>query len=232
MRIVAVQNYAETGLGQIARALAEAQAEVEIVRAHEGEALPSLADGHDGLIVLGGAQNALADDAHPHLPGLVALMRDFALADRAVLGVCLGSQLLARAFGAKNLIGAAPEFGWREVALTEDGAADPVLRVAGMRFPIFQWHDDTFTLPEGAIRLAGNEAASNQAFRVCRAAYGMQFHFEADTQLVRHWSGQFADHLAERQPEWQDRLGPESALHGPAADAAGLALARAWVAMV
>jgi GMP synthase-like glutamine amidotransferase len=232
MRIVAVQNYAETGLGQIARALAEAQAEVEIVRAHEGEALPSLADGHDGLIVLGGAQNALADDAHPHLPGLVALMRDFALADRAVLGVCLGSQLLARAFGAKNLIGAAPEFGWREVALTQDGAADPVLRAAGMRFPIFQWHDDTFTLPEGAIRLAGNEVASNQAFRVCRAAYGIQFHFEADTQLVRHWSGQFADHLAERQPEWQDRLGPDSALHGPAADAAGLALARAWVAMV
>lgn len=232
MRILAVQNYAGTGLGQIARALAEAEAEVDLVQAHEGEALPSTADGHDGLIVLGGAQNALADDEHPYLPGLVALMRTFALADRAVLGVCLGSQLLARAFGAKNLIGAAPEFGWREVALTEEGAADPVLRAAGTRFPTFQWHDDTFTLPEGAIRLAGNEAARNQAFRIGRAAYGIQFHFEADTQLVRHWSGQFADHLAVRQRGWQDRLGPDSAQHGPAADAAGLALARAWVAMV
>lgn len=232
MRILAVQNHAGTGLGQIARALAEAEAAVDLVQAHEGEALPLTTDGHDGLIVLGGAQNALADDEHPYLPDLVALMRDFALADRAVLGVCLGSQLLARAFGAKNLIGAAPEFGWREVALTEEGAADPVLRAAGSRFPTFQWHDDTFTLPRGAIRLAGNDVAENQAFRVGRAAYGIQFHFEADTQLVRHWSGQFADYLAERQPGWHDRLGPESARHGPGADAAGLALARAWVAMV
>ena len=232
MRILAVQNYADTGLGQIGRALAEADAEVEIVRAHEGEALPSLSDGHDGLIVLGGAQNALADEEHPYLPRLVALMRDFALADRAVLGVCLGSQLLARAFGAQNLIGAAPEFGWREVELTEEGAMDPVLRAAAERFPIFQWHDDTFTLPQGAIRLARNDAAQNQAFRVGRAAYGTQFHFEADTELVRHWSRQFAAYLAERQPGWQDRIETESARHGTTADAAGLAIARAWVAMV
>lgn len=232
MRILAVQNYADTGLGQIARALEEAEARVEIVKMHEGAALPSLADGHDGLIVLGGAQNALADDDHPYLPQLVALMRDFALADRAVLGVCLGSQLLARAFGARNLIGAAPEFGWNEVALTREGMADPVLRVAAERFPIFQWHDDTFTLPKGAIRLAGNDAAMNQAFRVGRAAYGIQFHFEADTPLVRHWSRQFAAYLAERQPDWQERLEGESARHGPVADATGLALARAWVAMV
>ncbi|MFN3548788.1 MAG: type 1 glutamine amidotransferase [Mesorhizobium sp.] len=232
MRILAVQNYADTGLGQIARALAEAEADVEIVRAYEGEALPSLADGHDGLIVLGGAQNALADDDYPYLPRLVALMRDFALADRAVLGVCLGSQLLARAFGARNLIGAAPEFGWREVVLTEEGAADPVLRAAAERFPIFQWHDDTFTLPKGAVRLAGNEVAENQAFRIGRAAYGIQFHFEADTSLVRRWSRQFAEYLAERQPGWPERIDAESARHGPTADASGLSLARAWVAMV
>jgi GMP synthase-like glutamine amidotransferase len=232
MRILAVQNYADTGLGQIGRALAEAEAQVEIVSAHEGEALPSLADGHDGLIVLGGAQNALADDDYPYLPRLVALMRDFALADRAVLGVCLGAQLLARAFGAWNLIGAAPEFGWREVALTDEGAVDPMLRAAAKQFPIFQWHDDTFTLPDGAIRLAGNDAAVNQAFRVGRAAYGIQFHFEADRPLVRHWSREFAGYLAERQPGWTDRLDSESARHGPAADATGLALARAWVATV
>ncbi len=232
MRILAIQNYDGTGLGQIATALDEAQAEVEIVRTHAGEPLPSLADGHDGLVVLGGAQNALADAEHPYLPDLVALMRDFALADRAVLGVCLGHQLLARAFGATNLIGAAPEFGWQDVDLTDEGAADPVLRVAAARFPIFQWHDDTFTLPAGAIRLAGNEAARNQAFRIGRAAYGMQFHFEADRPLVRQWSSAFAGWLAERQPGWPERLEAEAARHGPAADTTGLAIARAWTAMV
>lgn len=232
MRILVVQNYADTGLGQIGRALAEAQAQVDIVLAHEGEALPSTGDGHDGLIVLGGAQNALADDEHPYLPQLAALMRDFALADRAVLGVCLGSQLLARAFGARNLIGAAPEFGWREVALTEEGMADPVLRVAAQRFPVFQWHDDTFSLPAGAVRLAGNAAAQNQAFRIGRAAYGIQFHFEADTPLVRHWSRAFAPYLADRQPGWAERLDREAERHGPVADATGLALACAWVSLV
>lgn len=232
MRIIVVQNFDKTGLGLIGRALAEARAEVETVMAHEGEALPDGPDGYDGLIVLGGGQNALDDANHPYLPRLATLMRDFALSDRAVLGVCLGSQLLARAMGARNLIGAASEFGWREVTLTHEGRADPVLRAVPETFPIFQWHDDTFSLPAGAIRLAGNDVAENQAFRVARAGYGVQFHFEADRELVRQWNADFADYLAERQPDWSQRFEAEAAFNGPAADAAGLAIARAWMSMV
>lgn len=232
MRVLVVQNFDGTGLGQVATALAEAGAQIDLRRAHLGEALPADAAGHDALVVLGGGQNARDDEAHPYLPGLVALMRDFAEADRAVLGICLGSQLLARAYGADNLIGAAPEFGWREVALTGEGGDDPVLGAVPARFPIFQWHDDTFTLPDGAVRLAGNEAAANQAFRVGRAAYGIQFHFEADRALVGDWNRAFAPYLAEHQPDWPARFDGEAARHGPAADAAGLALARAWVAVI
>ena len=114
----------------------------------------------------------------------------------------------------------------------QDGAADPVLKAAGQTFPIFQWHDDTFTLPEGAVRLAGNGVARNQAFRVGRAAYGTQFHFEADRRLVEEWNTAFAEYLAERQPDWPGRHEGEAAKHGPAADAAGLAMARAWVALI
>lgn len=232
MRILVIQNFDDTGLGQIGFALEEAGASVELVRAHKGERLPALEDGHDGLIVLGGGQNALADAEYPYMPQLVELMRDFALADRAVLGVCLGAQLLARAFGADNLIGAAPEFGWQEVELTPEGAADPVLAKVPGRFPIFQWHDDSFTLPRGAVRLAGNMTAHNQAFRVARAAYGIQFHFEADRRMVRHWNRSFAAYLAERHTDWPDRFEAEAARHGPQADEAGLAIARAWVATV
>lgn len=232
MRILVVHNFEKTGLGQIGRALAEAEAEVETVMAHQGEALPDRPGDHDGLIVLGGGQNALDDDNHPYLPKLAALMRDFALSDRAVLGVCLGGQLLARGLGARNLLGAAPEFGWREVRLTGEGRADPVLRAVPAAFPIFQWHDDTFSLPAGAIRLAGNEVAENQAFRVGRAGYGVQFHFEADRRLVRQWNADFADYLAQRQPGWPERFEVEAARYGPVADAAGLAIVRAWMAMV
>ncbi len=232
MRILVVQNFAGTGLGQIATALGERGAEIDLRRAHEGEALPVTHEGHAGIVVLGGGQNALADDEAPWFPPLLGLMRDFVDDARPLLGVCLGAQLLARAYGAENLIGAAPEFGWRDVALTPEGEADPVLSVAGARFPIFQWHDDTFTLPRGATRLAGNDCAHNQAFRVGRAGYATQFHFEADRALVAEWNGTFRGWLAERQPLWPAQHAGEAARHGPAADAAGLAIARAWAALL
>ena len=232
MRVLVVQNFENTGLGQVGTALEEAGAEIDIRNAHLGDALPANTAGHDAVVVLGGGQNARDDDKYPYIPALLALMRDFAEADRAVLGICLGSQLLARAYGAENLIGAAPEFGWRMVSLTDAAKTDPVLAAAPASFPIFQWHDDTFTLPDGAVRLAASEVASNQAFRIGRAAYGVQFHFEADRPLVREWNKVFAGYLSERQPDWSERFENEAATHGPLADATGLSLARAWVAAI
>ncbi len=232
MRVLVVQNFDSTGLGQMGEALEEAQAKIEISKPYLGEQLPAGIDAHDALIVLGGGQNALADDAHPYLPRLAALMREFAEGDKAVLGICLGSQILARAFGATNLIGAAPEFGWQKIDLTEDAAHDPVLSKVPASFPIFQWHDDTFTLPEGAVRLAANDATQNQAFRVHRAAYGIQFHFEADRPLVTKWNERFADVIASRQPDWTERYSSEAERHGPVADDVGKKIARAWVKQV
>lgn len=232
MRVLVVENFEDTGPGQIAAALDERNVAVDTVRAHLGEALPAATGRYDGLVVLGGGQNALDDAGSPWFPGLLETMRRFVDSGRATLGVCLGSQLLARAYGADNLVGAASEFGWRRVTLTADGAADPLLSGLPASFPIFQWHDDTFTLPRGAVRLAGNLAAHNQAFRVGRAGYGTQFHFEADRALVRRWNGTFAGWLAERQPDWAGRHEAEAARHGAAADAAGRAIARAWAALI
>ncbi|TIT97265.1 MAG: GMP synthase, partial [Mesorhizobium sp.] len=96
----------------------------------------------------------------------------------------------------------------------------------------FQWHDDTFDLPEKAVRLTGNDVAQNQAFRIGRAVYGFQFHFEADRPLVRDWSTSFATLIADRHPDWAGKLDDEMARNGPDADAAGLAIARAWVATI
>ena len=76
------------------------------------------------------------------------------------------------------------------------------------------------------------EGVHNQAFRIGRAVYGFQFHFEADRPLVREWSEVFAPLIAARHPDWADRLDAEMARHGPAADVAGLAIARAWVAAI
>ena len=232
MRVLVVQNFDDEGLGQLGTALAEANAEIDLRRPYDGESLPQDASGHAALVVLGGGQNALDDAICPYFPSLLALMRDFGDSGRAVLGICLGSQLLARAYGARNLLGAAPEFGWRSIAKTRQGGSDPVLSAVPETFKSFQWHDDTFTLPSGAVRLATNGAAENQAFRIGRAAYGIQFHFEADRSQVRRWNSVFADLLAELQPGWAERHEAEAARHGAEADSAGRALARAWIATI
>ncbi len=232
MHVLIVQNYDSTGLGLVCEALQDAGATRDYRKPYLGEKLPDDCSGHDAIVVLGGGQSAIDDDIHPYLPKLVELMRCFAENDKAALGICLGSQLLARAFGATNLLDEAREFGWQQVSLTEAAKSDPVLGSLPSSFPIFQWHNDTFTLPEGALHLAQNAVTTNQAFRVGRAAYGIQFHFEADRKLVEKWNARFVDYLDEKQPDWKHRHAGEAEKHGPQADAAGRAIARAWVAQI
>ncbi|HEV7304582.1 type 1 glutamine amidotransferase [Ensifer sp.] len=232
MRVLVIENMAKTELGQVGMALREAKAEIDIRRAYLGEPVPETPEGYDALVVLGGEQSALDDDAYPYLSALATLMRAFGDSDRSVLGICLGSQVLARAYGGKNLLGAAREFGWCQVHVRGEGAVDPVLSSVGESFPIFQWHGDTFTLPDGAVHLAENAVTAHQAFRMGRAAYGTQFHFEADTHLVEDWNRTFPDTINRLDPTWLARYREHAARHGREADAAGLALARAWVATI
>ncbi len=232
MRVAIVENQASTPHGQIGRALAEAGAEPAVYRPWIDGRLPDDIDGHAALVVLGGEQSAVDDAAHPYLPALATLMRQYGEAGRAVLGICLGAQILARGCGGTNHVGAAPEFGWRTVRATDAGRSDPVLAAAGTAFPIFQWHRDTFTLPPGVLHLAENAEVPRQAFRFGRAAYGMQFHFEADRAVVAEWTANFGAAAERMQPGWQGLHPSEAARHGPAADTAGLAIARAWVALI
>lgn len=232
MRVLVIENFGGTGLGQIGRALNEAAAQIVYLRPEEGDVVPADSSAYDALVVLGGGQNALDDEGSPWFPALIDLIRDFERRDRAVLGVCLGAQLLARTFGGENRIGGHREFGWHGIVLNDGAAADPVFAKLPAEFPIFQWHDDSFSLPPNATGLASSKAIENQAFRVGRAVYGTQFHFEADRPLVEEWSATFADWLAEREPDWPRRRPEQARLYGPAADAVGLTLARAWVAAI
>lgn len=232
MKILVVDNYPGTRFGQVGRALAEAGAEIDLRVMRAGDGLPEDEGGHDGLVVFGGGQNAIADDEHPYLPHLAALTRRFGEAGKAVLGICLGSQIVARGHGATNVIGRPIEFGWRTVRPTAAAADDPVLRHLGGGAPLFHWHNDTFTLPPGAVHLAVSDLTMHQAFRIGRATYGIQFHFEADREVVRAWNAEFPEVIARDVPGW-DRLHPEhEALHGEEADRVGLAIARAWVGVV
>lgn len=231
MRVAIVENTRITHHGQVGVALHEHAALIDIYRPWSGQPLPTTVNA-DALVVFGGEQSARDDHTHPYLPDLARLMADFTAMDRPVLGVCLGSQLLARAFGAENQLGAAPEFGWVDVTLTDQGRADPVLSQVPETFPIFQWHSDTFTLPEGAVHLAQSPTARHQAFRIGRATYGTQFHFEASRSVVRDWIACFPEVIDRMLPGWTERHPELAANCGAEADAHGLALARAWVQLI
>lgn len=232
MRVLVVENMAHSDLGQVGLALQESGAEIDLCQPFTGQALPGDIHGHDALVVLGGEQSAVDDHIHPYLPELARLMRAFADAGKSVLGICLGSQLLARAHGGDNLLGKTREFGWHGVELTAEGKRDPVLSAAGSAFKSFEWHSDSFTLPPGAVHLAQNPAVANQAFRIGRAAYGMQFHFEAGTSVVEGWNRTFEGVINRLNPDWLPHYPQHAAKHAQQADEAGLALARAWVATI
>lgn len=232
MRVLAVENYAGTHLGLVGRALAEADAAVDLRRMYDGDPLPETSGGYDALVVLGGGQNALADDAHPYLPALAALTARFGADDKPVLGICLGAQIVARGHGATNVLGRPLEIGWLKVTPTDAGRADPVVKALGDGAPLFHWHTDTFTLPPGAVHLASSAATPNQAFRIGRAVYGIQFHFEADRTVVDAWTADYPHLFATEAPDWPTRHARDRATLGAQADATGLQIARAFVGLI
>jgi GMP synthase (glutamine-hydrolysing) len=160
----------------------------------EGDPAP-VDPGHWGAImVFGGAMHPDQDAEHPWLSDEVAFIRRALDEGVPTIGVCLGSQLIARATGA--WIGPAPEaeVGWFPVDLNEEAATDPVLGVLPRRFEAFQWHYYTFDLPRGAVELAAS-AAARQAYRLGRRAWGIQFHAEVDRHMLESWFEDGRDEL-------------------------------------
>ena len=232
MRVAIVENTKVSHLGQVGVALAEAGVMIEVFRPYLDGKLPVPQGDYEGLVVFGGEQSAVDDALHPYLPALAREMRAFDAAGRSVLGICLGAQLLARAWGAANHVGTSREFGWQTIETTEAAASDPVLGAVPRAFPSFEWHSDHYDLPQSATRLAANSAAENQAFRVGNRSWGMQFHFEVSRAVAAAWNCRFPKEVEARHPGWLSEFDALAARHAPASDAAGLALARAWVAQL
>ena len=149
-------------------------------------------DGYDAVLVFGGAMHADQEEQHPWLKDELAWLEGLLERHVPTLGICLGSQLLARAAGSWVGPLAEPEIGWSEVELTADGAADPVLSALPPRFDAFQWHHYGHGLPEGAVALADN-ATSLQGFRLGESCWGVQFHPEVTEPQLDRWIGDASD---------------------------------------
>jgi GMP synthase (glutamine-hydrolysing) len=148
----------------------------------------------DLLIVLGGPIGVYEAEAYPFLTREIALLERRLAQDRPTLGICLGAQLMARALGAHVYPGGIKEIGWGPVSLTKQGLASCLGPLAEEGATVLHWHGDTFDLPDGAIRLASNDAYDNQAFAYGRNALALQFHLEADPRQLEEW---FVGHAIE-----------------------------------
>jgi GMP synthase-like glutamine amidotransferase len=190
-RILVFQHHPLEHPGAFREFFAEGGVRADVVRLDAGEAIPSL-DGYEGLLVMGGPQDVWQEDRYPWLTAEKSAIREAAAA-RAMpyLGVCLGHQLLADALGDKvEAMEGRAEIGVREVELTAEGKADPLMGGLGQKLRCLQWHAAEVTaLPPGAVLLATNGASANQAIRYGARAYGLQFHVEATETTVPDWAG-------------------------------------------
>jgi GMP synthase-like glutamine amidotransferase len=145
------------------------------------EGVPAQAD--EFLIVMGGPMSV--NDPDRWIQQEMDLIRRTVHAGIPVLGICLGSQLLARALDAHVYAGRGLELGMTPVHLTADGRRDPVFSALPEKFEVFEWHGEVFDLPTGAVALAASELCALQAFRVGVKAYGLLFHLEIERAGIR-----------------------------------------------
>lgn len=186
-KILVFQHVAHEILGTLDPLLRNAGFRIKYVNFERyPDAEPSL-EGYEGLIVLGGPMSVDETRDYPFLETEIRLIKDAMQRGFPILGICLGSQLLAKALGAKVKKNPEKEIGWYDVSPTLEGASDPLISGFSGLERIFQWHGDTFELPEGAVRLASSPLCSNQAFRLGENIYGFQFHLEVDEPMIERW---------------------------------------------
>jgi GMP synthase-like glutamine amidotransferase len=172
-------------LGMLAAPLEEEGMELEFWSAEEETPPTNIAE-FAAVIALGGGANPDEDERYPWLAGERDVLRRAVEGGRFVLGVCLGAQLLAQVLGSRAFRLDQPEIGWYSLKLRPAANEDPLLGSAPSGSHVFEWHSRAFTLPPASVLLAGRPDAV-RAFRFGDRVWGLQYHIEADEEIVASW---------------------------------------------
>ena len=175
-----LQHVPFEGLGYIEKWLVDSGYSITATRIFEKAVFPDI-ESIDFLIIMGGPMSVNDEDRIPWLQNEKKFIREYIATEKPVLGICLGAQLIADVLGSKVYPNTQKEIGWFPVRECAPGKT--AFRLNDSK-AVFHWHGETFDLPEGAIRLAENDACKNQAFQFRDSVFGFQFHLEVTPETV------------------------------------------------
>lgn len=195
MRPVAIfRHVAHEGPGYLGEFLDRQGIPRQLIAIDRDEPIPDSPAGFSGLVFMGGPMSV--NDDLPWVPRALALIRAAVADGIPVLGHCLGGQLMARALGGKVGRNPVKEIGWGEIQVADNPVARDWFGPDLWKFESFHWHGETFSIPEGAVRIMGNRNCENQGF-VAGKNLGMQCHVEMTEQLIDSWCRSGAEEIAE-----------------------------------
>ncbi len=186
-KILVIKHVPQEGPGLIGEFFRKDGWELPVAELGRGGRVPESPDEYAALVVLGGPMNVYETDTYPFLLAEERLIRKALISEVPILGICLGAQLLAKTCGARVKKAAHKEVGWYTAAMTNHGLEDALFQGLSHSLRVFQWHEDTFDIPAGGSLLVRGKLCRNQAFRVGKNAYGLQFHLEVTLPMIEEW---------------------------------------------
>jgi GMP synthase-like glutamine amidotransferase len=186
VRVLTIVHQTDAGPGVFANAIRDAGAAVDTWLLPHSPEPPSDPLNYDAVLTFGGAMHPDQGDEHPWLEDEKQLLAELLEREVPLLGVCLGSQLLADAAGSQARRTAVPEIGWYDVETTSEAVGDPLMAPLAPRFEALEWHSYETPVPPGAVPLA-QSAGCLQAYRVGEHAWGIQFHAEVTLGDFEAW---------------------------------------------
>jgi GMP synthase-like glutamine amidotransferase len=186
-KILIVKHVEQEGAGKIEDFFRADGWDLTTVELGKGQSLPASLDDIGAMVILGGPMNVYEEERYPFLKDEDKLITRALVEEIPLLGICLGAQLLAKACGASVTKAPVKEAGYYPVETTVEGARDRLFKGFEKELIVFQWHEDTFEIPEGGILLVEGPTCTNQAFRVGSSGYGLQFHIEVTPAMVKQW---------------------------------------------
>ena len=186
MKFLGLQNCEVEGFGLYQDRLSELGVELDVRPAYRGDPLPD-ATGYDAILIGGTPAAAYETELHPYLAAESRYLEQALRSDTPCLGICFGAQLLAAILDGGAWRAEDGEIGIMEIEVTPAGFNGQLLAGFPRRFPVFQWHGDTFGVPPGGELLAAGEVCRSQAFHH-GAAFGVQFHLEVTADEAERWA--------------------------------------------